>query len=215
MTKEQLKHLETLTQIRDLMDRSSRFISLSGLSGIAVGSFALLGLALAYGFLGIWPFQEGPEYYTIARETHKWGMGHYTFFFLTAIFVLAFAIASGIFFTTRKARQKGYQIWDATTKRLLMNLIIPLLTGAVFCLALYYHAQSEFVAPATIVFYGLGLVNASKYTFNDIRMLGILEIILGSIALFYPKYGLEIWGLSFGILHIIYGILMYYKYEKQ
>ena len=215
MTKEQLKHLETLSQIRDLMDRSSRFISLSGLSGVAVGSFALLGVALAYGFLGIWPFEKGPEYFAIARETHKWGMGHYTFFFVTAIFVLFFAVASGIFFTTRKARQKGYQIWDATTKRLLVNLLIPLLTGAVFCFALYYHGQIEFVAPATIVFYGLGLVNASKYTFNDIRMLGILEIILGSVALFYPKYGLEFWGFSFGILHIIYGILMYYKYEKN
>ncbi len=215
MTQNQVEQLEVLADIRKLMDRSSRFISLSGLSGVAVGVFALIGISLAYLFLGIRPFQEGEDYYILARSTTKWGMDHLTFFFSTGIAVLVLAIISGIYFTRRKAKRKAQKMWDALTQRLLINLLIPLIAGGIFCLGLYYHGATGFVAPITLIFYGLALINASKYTLSDIRYLGYLEIGLGLLATFYLHYGLEFWALGFGILHILYGTLMYYKYERE
>ena len=206
---------ETLNEIRSMMERSSRFISLSGLSGIAAGLFAIIGAALVYLYLDIVPFDKARLYYVEALHSSKWGMNYITFFLLDAAFVLIGAITCGIFFTTRKAKRKGQKIWDALSQRLLVNLLIPLVTGGIFCLGLFYHGFFGFLAPTTLVFYGLALVNASKYTLNDIRNLGYCEIILGLIALFYIGHGLEFWVIGFGFLHIIYGSLMYWKYERE
>ena len=215
MTRTQADHLETLAEIRSLMDRSSRFISLSGLSGVVAGTLALIGVALSYWYLGTTPFSEGQDYYIVARSTHKWGMDHLTFFFSTGLIILVLAVGAGIFLTTKKARQNKQSIWDALTKRLVGNLLIPLVAGGIFCLALYYHGHTGLIAPVTLLFYGLGLVNASKYTLPDVRYLGLAEVALGCIGLFFLNYGLEFWAIGFGLLHITYGLLMYNKYEKH
>lgn len=215
MVQNHQNHLTALSEIRSLMEQSSRFISLSGLSGVAAGLFALLGAIAVYFYLDLMPFSGERAYYVEALRTNKWGMNYLTFFMLDAILVLFAALASGIFFTSRKAKRKGQKVWNALTLRLLINLAIPLATGGIFCLALFYHGMLGFVAPTTLVFYGLALINGSKYTLNDIRYLGILEIVLGLIALFKLGYGLEFWMVGFGFLHIIYGTMMYFKYERE
>jgi len=197
------------------MERSSRFISLSGLSGVAAGIFALIGAAAVYVYFDISPFDDNLVYYAdVVAAKERWGIDYLTFFFLDAALVFIFAVAGGIFFTTRKAKQKGQKIWDKLTQKLLLNLLIPLAAGGIFCLALMKHGEFGLVAPATLVFYGLALVNGGKYTLSDIHYLGLSEIVLGLIALFYIGYGLEFWAIGFGILHIIYGTVMYFKYEK-
>ena len=213
MTQSQHQHLETLSEIRSLMERSSRFISLSGLSGVAAGLVALLGAAMVYVYLGISPFDSKSVYYEMARDADKWGMNYITFFLLDASLVVLGAFASGIFFTVRRAKKKGQKIWDALTQRLLINMAIPLASGGLFCLGLFHHDFIGLLAPSTLVFYGLALINASKYTLPDVRFLGISEVVLGIIALFNIGYGLEFWAIGFGILHIVYGTLMYFKYE--
>lgn len=209
------EHLEHLSEIRSLMERSSRFISLSGLSGVAAGIFALMGAAMVYVYLGMVPFAHKKMYYVVAENTTKWGMDYMTFFFLDAAIVLLFALLGGVFFTFRKANRRGDKIvWDALSRRLLMSMAVPLVAGGIFCLGLIYHNEFGLVAPATLIFYGLACINASKYTLKDIGNLGILEVALGLVALFNVGYGLEFWAIGFGVLHIIYGILLYYKYDR-
>lgn len=208
------EHLATLSEIRSLMERSSRFISLSGLSGIAAGIFALLGAGVVYLYLEMIPFKHKEFYYEVAKSSNKWGIDYLPFFFLVAATVLLLAISSGIFFTTRKAKQKGQNIFDKSTMRLLINLMIPLIAGGVFCLTLIRYGYFGLVAPSTLIFYGLALVNGSKYTLDDIRYLGYFEIVLGLIAMNFLGFGLEFWAIGFGILHIVYGAIMYFKYEK-
>lgn len=215
MVKNQNDPLENLAQIRSLMERSSRFISLSGLSGVAAGTVALIGAAVAYIYFGLPVFSGKNEYYFEVIKNGNWGMDYVTFFLLDAAAVFVLALAGGIYFTTRKARKKGYKIWDALSQRMLVNLAIPLVAGGIFCIALFKNGAFGLIAPATLIFYGLALVNGGKYTLNDIRYLGLLEIGLGFIGLFKPGYGLELWALGFGVAHIVYGIIMYNKYERN
>lgn len=199
------QQLEDLQEIRSLMERSSRFISLSGISGICAGAFALTGAYIAWQYLN----HDYPGFLNnvFNRIPALW--------FLAAIAsgVLFLSLVTGIFFTTRNAKRKGQKIWDNTSRNLLVNLFIPLLAGGLFCLVLLYHAP-ELIAPATLVFYGLALINASKYTLTDIRYLGFFEIITGLIASISPGNGLFFWAFGFGVLHIIYGSIMYFKYER-
>ena len=207
------EHLETLSEIRSMMERSSRFISLSGLSGVFAGIFALLGAAAAYIHFNL--RLDTSEYYKYAvNEGGDSNPDFYWFFFSDGVGVLVASLAAGIILTMRNARQKGLPVWDSTSKRLLINLMIPLITGGLFCLILLYQKLIGLIAPATLIFYGMSLLNASKYTLDDIRYLGISEIILGLMASVFIGYGLLFWAVGFGILHIVYGIVMYYKYEK-
>ena len=70
------------------------------------------------------------------------------------------------------------------------------------------------VAPTTLLFYGLALYNAGKYTLDEIRYLGVSEIILGLLGCIFIGYGLMFWALGFGVLHIVYGFMMWWKYER-
>lgn len=206
---EKNQHLETLTEIRSLMEKSSRFISLNGLSGIFAGIFALIGAVIAFNYL-----HSYNRYNYAYLMDGRVNSDFYLFFFLNALFVLVSSLSFGSYFTIRKAKRNNQSIWDATSKRLLINLMIPLFSGGLFCLILLYHGLIGLIAPATLIFYGLALINASKYTLNDIRYLGICEIILGLIGSVYIGYGLLFWAIGFGLLHIIYGSVMYFKYEK-
>ena len=211
------EQLKDLREIRTLMERSSRFIGLSGLSGVAAGICALIGATAAYLYLDIVPFQYDHSYvyYARALDSSKWGYGYMSFFLLDGFITIMAAVLLGIYFTTRQAKRKGQTIWDKTALRLLFNLGIPLVAGGLFCLAMMWHGYLAFVAPATLVFYGLALVNGSKYTLHDVMYLGIVEIALGILAMFLLRYGLEFWVIGFGFLHIIYGLMMYAKYERN
>ncbi len=199
------EHLENLKEIRSLMERSSKFLSLSGLSGISAGICALLGAWYAYAKLHV----DGSSLLSIPEVRQE----IVPKLVLEALIVLGFALFFGILFTVRKTRKQGLSVWNQSSKLLLLNLMIPLCAGGLFCLGMLYHGFFWLCFPATLVFYGVALVSASKYTLHDTFSLGIAEIILGIISLFLAKYNLICWALGFGVLHIIYGTVMYFKYD--
>ncbi|CAI2765328.1 hypothetical protein [Flavobacterium collinsii] len=202
------KHQEDLAHIRSMMERSSRFISLSGLSGVFAGLSALIG--------GLYVYQlfkaKGLEYFGAEYEQH-YSVDLVSELVFTGLIILIFAFSFGLFFTVRKSRKYNLPIWTSATKHMLFNLIVPLLAGGIFCLALIYHQVYGLIAPATLIFYGLALINAEKYTFSDIKYLGFCELVLGFISLFFIGYGLVFWIIGFGILHILYGLIMFKKYK--
>jgi hypothetical protein len=211
---QQHDHLRNLAEIRNMMERSSRFISLSGLSGISAGIIALMGATVAFFYL-----DYGKRYFNWGGYCQVVGQRdvQQTALALSGLALAVFLLAVGavIFFTTRKALKNKQKVWDTVTKRLLYHLLVPLVTGGIFCIVLFVNGIYYLIAPATLVFYGLALLNASKFTFNDIQYLGISEIVLGLVASFVIGYGLIFWALGFGALHIVYGWIMYGKYEKK
>lgn len=199
------------------MERSTRFISLSGLTGVFAGAVALLGALAVYVYQREFFFSRYQNQGVFLPEELMSGSeltNFIVFSFVDAFVVLVLALSFGVFFTTRNARRKGLPFWDATVKRMLINLFIPLVAGGVFCLILLYHHLIYLIAPSTLIFYGLALINASKFTLNDVRYLGICEIILGLVAMVFIGYGLVFWAVGFGVLHIVYGLAMYIKYER-
>ena len=211
--KENNSHLDALQDIRNIMDKSTRFISLSGLSGIAAGIIAILGAVVASIKLNV-PFlvQQTSSTYEV-RSQHNIE-NTIIFVALDAVIVLFGAIAAGLFFTIRKSKQKKQSIWSASSKRLVVHLLIPLVTGGLFSLILIYHGLFAFIAPSMLLFYGMALINASKFTLHDIKYLGLIELVLGLISALYLGYGLLFWTIGFGLMHIVYGAIMYFKYER-
>ena len=205
-------HLQQINEIKSIMERSSRFISLSGLSGVFAGFFALAGAAAFYTYINV---RMGYEYTRLAQWLPaELDLNFFTFCFIDAAITLIMALSFGIFFTTRKAKADGQKIWDKTVLRFLINLFIPLAAGGIFCLIMLFHfGWFGIIPPCTLIFYGLALLNASKYTLDEVRWLGISEIILGLIGCLYIGYGITLWAIGFGILHIIYGLIMYIRYE--
>lgn len=204
--------IQQLHEIRSLMERSSRFMSLSGLSGVFAGIIALAGAGAAFFYLD---FDQ--QYFDINRSFNEMYYLKFSrswlFILLDALIVLFLALFAGVYFASRKARKLGLPVWDSTARRMLINLFIPLAAGGIFCLILLYHNLVFLVAPSTLIFYGLALLHASKYTLHEIRVLGIAEIILGLMASFLVGYGLLFWAIGFGVMHILYGLLMYFRYE--
>lgn len=202
-------YLNDLAEIRSLMERSSRFISLSGLSGILAGVYALMGAAVA------WYLMDGQNIKLEAGFMRREVSAELRLeLLLVGLAVLVLALITGIWLTIRKSRKTGQAIWDKTARQLLISLLIPLVSGGTLCLIMMARGQLAIIAPMTLIFYGLALVNGSKYTLNDIHTLGLLEIGLGLLAAIFLGYGLFFWAIGFGVLHIAYGYIMYRKYER-
>lgn len=207
--------ISDLRQIRSLMERSSYFIGLSGLSGVGAGLFALAGCSLTVAY----QWAAGQDLIFISRSLqltseHPWGIAPLPFLVLMATGVFLGAVFCGYYFTVRRAKAMGQNILDKKTYKLLFHLAVPLVVGGIFSLALIYHEHGGFIGPTTLIFYGLALLNGSGYAREELSYLGYLEIIIGLISCFFIGYGLHFWALGFGVLHILYGIWMYRKYER-
>lgn len=196
---------DDLAHIRSMMERSSRFISLSGLSGVGAG---IVGFAT--GIFAILILKKNQVDFSTDYVFNKEVVFE---LIILGILALLLAIFFGCFFTIRKSKKLGLQIWTATTKKILVQLAIPLMVGGIFVLALLQYNLYGLISGATLIFYGLALVNAEKYTYSDIKYLGFLEIILGILSLFFIGKGLFFWTIGFGLLHIIYGVILYRKYQ--
>ena len=196
-------YLNELSEIKSLMNRSTRFISLSGLSGIMAGIYALIGAGLSLAFVN--PTHE--NYINLSSWNFKLML-----ILLGSVALLS--VGTALILSMRKAKKNGEQLWDATTQRLLINFLIPMVTGGIYIIIKLQSQHYGLTAALMLIFYGLALVNASKYTVGNIRYLGYAQLILGLICAAMPGFGFWFWVLGFGIFHIVYGSMMYLQGHK-
>jgi hypothetical protein len=207
--KDHQDYIKDIAEMRTMMERSSKFLSLSGLAGVMAGLYALAGAYIAY---KLFYFNPDATAYNSAQSQSVSGNWQKVIFL--ALVILVLAVGTAIFLSHRKAAKKGERIWNATAKRLLINMAVPLLTGGLLILILISKGLIGFIAPFTLLFYGLALYNVSKFTYNEVRSLGLIEIALGLISCYFVEYGIFFWAIGFGVVHIIYGIYIHYKYER-
>lgn len=197
-----------LAQIRSIMERSTRFLSLSAWAAIMAGVYALIGAVVAYRLIYYSPQMR---YQALTEGLLSPGALP---LFLTAISVFILAAGTGLWLSYLKAKKAGQILWNRAAVRAAVNFAIPMTAGAAFVLIMYDRGYYSLLAASTLVFYGLALINAGNFTFSDIRKLGIWEVLIGLLAALFPANGLFFWALGFGVLHLIYGTILYYKYER-
>jgi hypothetical protein len=206
------KYLNDISEIKNMMNQSSQFLSLSGLSGILAGIYALIGAYFANVLFSNFERSKvriDKSYYYPSNDEITLQL------LFIAFLVIIFSIITGIILSYLKAKKRGEKLWNISAKKLLINFGIPLITGGIFALLLVKKEYYELIAPTTLLFYGIGCINASKNTFRDVRYLGITLVLIGLISTYNDGYGLLFWALGFGICHIIYGSMMYFKYDRN
>ena len=202
-------YLQDIEEIRSLMEKSSKFISLSGWAGIFAGVFALLGSYIALTYLDF-----NPQSLSVDTENIPFQQKQIFSLVQLALLVFLLAISFALFFTHRRAKRKDELLWTPTAKRLVMNMAVPLFTGGILILLFISKGLIGFIAPFSLLFYGLALFTISKFTFDEVKILGLIEILLGLISVYKVSLGLLFWAIGFGVVHIIYGIYVYFKYER-
>ncbi|HHC79962.1 MAG TPA: hypothetical protein ENK46_08765 [Flavobacteriia bacterium] len=202
-------YLKDISEIKNIMNRSTRFLSLSGISGILAGVYALIGGAIAYKLLTDYGRLERGETYESSILNLE------LMLILIAGTVATLSVVTAYVLTKRKAVQNNEKMWAPASRQLLVSFIIPLATGGIFALLLIYRGDYALIAPTMLIFYGLALFNASKFTLSTVKYLGLLEVVLGLVSMLFLGNGLFFWMLGFGVLHIIYGALIYIKLDKK
>ncbi len=203
---------EDIQAIREIMERSLKFMLLNSWAGFFAGTCALVGAAVAW--FGV--LEAGALHY----DEYLCSVGGSPINSVTiglgavALVVLLLAGVAAIWFSYRKAQKAGQKFWTSSTKRVLAHLLIPIVSGGIFVLILVSRNQIDLVASAMLIFYGLALVNAGKFTSGEIHYLGMAEIVLGLLAGIFAPYGLVFWALGFGLLHLVYGVVMWMRYER-
>ncbi|MBX9784847.1 MAG: hypothetical protein K2X48_16275 [Chitinophagaceae bacterium] len=211
--------IETLQDIKNIMNRSSRFISLSGLSGVAAGVCALVGAWFAHGVINSgstarYPSKHLSDYVLSdsAIPTMRAFMGDRLFQIAVLTFIAAFGFS--FLFTYLRSRKENIPVWGTAARRLMWNVLLPMMVGGIFLLKLIEAGVIGLIAPGCLIFYGLALINGSKFTLGEIRYLGYANVLLGLINCWYPGLGIYFWAMGFGVLHIVYGVVMWNKYER-
>lgn len=203
--KEDKDYIRDIAEIRSMMERSSKFLSLSGWAGIMAGIYALAGSFIAYKVLNFNPDR--------IQYTQPEASTDFLNVILLASFVLLLAICTAVFDSFRKAKSKGERAWNATSRRLLVNMAVPLVAGGILIIALGMNGLTGLLAPLTLIFYGISLFSGGNFTFKTVKVLGLIQMTLGLVSCFYIEYGLLLWAIGFGVVHIIYGIYMF-RYER-
>lgn len=203
--KEEQNYIRDLAEIRSMMERSSKFASLSGLSGILAGIYALTGAFIVYHFYFFNP--DGIHFNAIDSESLAKVI-------VVAISIMILALSTAVYLSHKKAYKKGEKIWNAASRRLIANMAVPLSAGGILILVLLAKGLVGLIAPITLLFYGLAIYNASKITFDEMKFLGLFQIGLGLISSYFIEYSLLMWAIGFGAAHIAYGIYMHFKYER-
>jgi hypothetical protein len=206
--KDKQDYIRDIAEMRTMMERSSRFMSLSGLAGIMAGIYALAGVFIAYKFFGFDPEAYNRENISTSNASGLMNV------IILAMVVLLLAVGTAILLSSKKAKKSGERSWNPIAKRMVFHMAVPLVAGGLLILIVILKGLAGWMIPFSLIFYGLALFNASKFTYGEVSSLGLIQVALGLFSVYFTGLGLLFWAIGFGIVHIIYGIYMHYRYER-
>jgi hypothetical protein len=202
--KQEQDYLRDIAEVRSLMERSTRFLSLSGLAGVMAGIYALAGVFIVWKAIGFEPTED-----VVVAETFS--MQHVV---LVALGVLILSIGTALLLSSATARKRNESIWNPVAKRVAAHFGLPLITGGLLMLIFLSQDMTRLLIPSSLIFYGIALFSAGPFTFREIKTLGIIQIALGLFSAYAVEYSLLCWAAGFGIAHMIYGIYLHLRYKQ-
>jgi len=180
---------DNLKFIRETMERSTHFTAVPGYGGMLMGATAIVAAYIA--------LQQA----TLRDRLIVW---------LTEA-CLAFAI--GLLAMWQKSKIAKTSLFSAPARKFAFGFAPSLIAGVVITLGLWRFEHYEMMAPAWMLLYGAAVVTGGAFSVRIVPLMGWMFIGLGAIAIALPPgYGNYLMGLSFGLLHIIFGAIIAKRY---
>ena len=197
-------YLKDISEIKNMMNKSSRFNSLSGISGIATGIYAIIGSLIGYQYVT----KNNIEISNLDRF-------HFSLLFADLVLIIFLSLITSLIITRRKVKVDGISSGSILTKKMLSNFLIILIPSTIYVLILILNHDFVGAGSLMLFFYGASLINASHNTLEEIKTLGLIEIVLGILIILIPAFAFWIWLIGAGIIHVIFGLYMYFKHENN
>lgn len=194
---------ESIKVIRDIMERSAGYTIFSGLSGIIAGLLSLIGCYLSE---QVWAGEQ-----TIDQNAH---------YLIIWFSILALAIVQDRVLAERKARKSGQTTWTPATYQAIKAILPGMCLAFALSLRALIIYDYDAIPAICILGYAVSLCAAGMFSIYELRVFGVVQLVTGVIALFlpliprfnHPQTALYFMALSFGVYHIIYGLIMWRKY---
>jgi len=177
----------TLEVIRMLMERGTRYTHVCGSSGIAAGLITLGGCAvLASGRL---PYDR------------------VTSFVATFAVVFVASFLANVYFTFRMARQNHEPVWSRTARTVTLAFLPNFVAAIVLSGVLIREGRLDLLPGLWMLLYGCGELAISFFAPLSILVLGLAFVLAGAVSLlFFRGHEVLMMGLSFGGIHLAYGL---------
>ena len=180
---------ENLRVIRALMERSTKFSTFSGLSGVCAGMASIIGCIITRLYIpdpGAFPVQFLALWST----------------------VIVIAVGADYLLMKRRAAQVGKRVLSRLGKQMVIASVPGLGTGAIVTFYLLQHHLLGSVYPFWMLAYGLAVSATGLFSQREVSLLGVAFLIAGAACLFATGIGLPMMAVTFGGFHIVYGLAM-------
>ncbi len=180
---------ENLRVIRQLMERSTKYSTFSGFSGILAGAASITGCLVTRSLS-----QTDPAAFRVA-------------FLVTWSLVILFAIGADYLLTKRRAARVGKRVLSRLGKQMFLASAPGLGTGALLTLYFLRHNLLGDIYPVWMLCYGIAVCAVGLFSQREVSYLGAAFLLAGAATLlFCPTFGLPMMAVTFGAFHILYGI---------
>jgi len=194
--------IKNIDYIKGIVESSNRYTNVSGLAGILSGVLALTGCIISYYLLDSFNLTAPLIQSKLLLLGILW------------LIIFTGAVVLQVVFTVYKAHKIGVQPWTKLSHQIVFALLPGLLAGAILTLYLVKYNQPVFIPGVWILLYGVGIAASGIFSIIAVRLLGWAFILTSTLPLFvYPECGLIFMALTFGVYHIIYGLVVAIKYR--
>ena len=181
--------MDNLRFIRETMERSKVFTSVPGYGGALMGATAIGAAIVAH---------------------HQPLIGNWLIVWLVEA-ALAFAV--GLFALWQKSKNSGESLVSVPARKFASAFAPPIIAGVVLTALFYYRGFFEFLPCAWLTLYGTAVVTGGAYSVRIVPVVGWIFVALGAVAAFAPaSWGNVLMALGFGVLHIVFGLIVARRY---
>jgi hypothetical protein len=111
----------------------------------------------------------------------------------------------------RTVRKNDQKLWSIFTRKIRWQTLISLLIILIIIIMISNIGYFSLTTPLSLFFYGLFLLNLSRFSSIGLRYLSLAEIILAITSYFIYDKEIIFLALGFGFLPILYGIATFIK----
>jgi hypothetical protein len=216
-----------MLEIQRIMERATLFTLLPGAAAVVGGLMVLAGCAVSYGMIRSLDFADilyaSPnnqvifclmwfaigviglvvEVVTTTQAAAKYQLAPADRPLRVAAFSLTPSVVVAIVLTAKFLLPINATAWQML---LHWDFNMPLMPTA---------EEIQYIVPIWMMLYGTGVYTAGLFSIRPPRVLGVTFIATGIVALLcFPQYGVVAAALSFGLLHIVFGLYIVNKQRQ-